>query len=88
MAFKQKQEPFKSTAGNDYTFQRVLPSVWARESDKFTDKNGKMLNEKAMPKILEHVVVEPSGLEMDDFESWGELEEVALAAFQFQRKRK
>lgn len=86
--FKPRQEEFTSEAGNKYTFQTVLPSKWAQIADQITDKNGKLLNTKAMPSVLEHVVVVPSGLKMDDFEDWAELEEVATAAFRFQRSRK
>ncbi|MFA1738009.1 hypothetical protein [Lysinibacillus fusiformis] len=38
-----------------------------------------------MPQMLEHVVVVPNGLKMDDFESWEELEEVTNEAFSFLR---
>lgn len=86
MGFKPKQKEFKSESGNKYTFQSVLPSVWARTVDRITDKHGKLLNEQAMPAMLEHVVVEPAGLKMDDFESWAELEEVTTAAFRFQQR--
>lgn len=86
--FKPRQEEFTSEAGNKYTFQTVLPSVWARVADQITDKNGKLLNVKAMPAVLEHVVAAPAGLSMDDFEDWAELEEVATEAFRFQRSRK
>jgi hypothetical protein len=88
MAFKPKQKEFTSEAGNKYTFQSVLPSVWARTVDRITDKHGKLLNEQAMPAMLEHVVAEPAGLKMDDFESWAELEEVTTAAFRFQQQGK
>jgi hypothetical protein len=88
MAFKPKQEEFTSEYGNKYTFQTVLPSKWAQVVDQITDKHGKLLNTKAMPAMLEHVVVVPAGLKMDDFEDWAELEEVTTAAFRFQQKRK
>ena len=88
MAFAPKTKEFKSEAGNEYLFQTVLPSVWARTIDRITDKNGKLLNEHAMQAMLDHVVVQPQGLKMDDFESWGELEEVTQAAFMFQQRGK
>lgn len=86
--FKPRQEEFTSEAGNKYTLQSVLPSKWAQIVDGITDKNGKLLNSKAMPAMLEHVVVQPNGLKMDDFEDWQELEEVTTAAFRFQQRRK
>jgi hypothetical protein len=84
--FKPKTKEFKSEAGIKYTFQSVLPSKWAQIVDGITDKHGKLLNAKAMPTMLEHVVVQPGGLKLDDFESWSELEEVTTAAFRFQQR--
>jgi hypothetical protein len=88
MAFKPKTKEFTSEAGNKYTLQSVLPSVWARTVDRITDKHGKLLNQHAMPAMLENVVAAPAGLKMDDFESWSELEEVTTAAFRFQQHGK
>lgn len=85
MGFKPRQEEHTSEAGNKYTFQTVLPSKWAQIADQITDKNGKLLNAKAMPAVLDHVVAVPAGLTMDDFEDWAELEEVVMAGFRFQR---
>ncbi|MEK5070704.1 hypothetical protein [Sporosarcina sp. FSL K6-1508] len=87
MGFKPRQEDFTSEAGNKYTFQTVLPSVWAKIADQITDKHGKLLNVKAMPAILDNIVAVPGGLKMDDFTDWGELEEVVEAGFRFQRGR-
>lgn len=89
MAFKPKTTEYTSTeGGNKYTFQTVLPSVWAKVEDKITDKGGKLLLSVAMPEMLGKVVVSPQGLTMDDFESWVELEEVVMAAYKFQRTGK
>lgn len=89
MAFKPKTKEYTSLEGNNqYTFQTVLPSVWAKIEDKITDKGGKLLLSVAMPEMLDKVVVAPSGLQLDDFESWAELEEVTMAAYKFQRKGK
>lgn len=88
MAFKTRQEEFTSESGEKYTFQTVTPSHWANIVDRITDKNGKLLNSLAMPAMLDNVVAIPTGLKMDDFEDWVELEEVTSAAFQFQQRRK
>ncbi|UUV27058.1 MULTISPECIES: hypothetical protein [Lysinibacillus] len=89
MAFKPKTKEYTSLEGNNqYTFQTVLPSVWAKIEDKITDKGGKLLLSVAMPEMLDKVVVAPSGLRLDDFESWAELEEVTMAAYKFQRQGK
>lgn len=87
MAYKAQTKEFKSEEGNSFTFQTVPNSKQAEILDKGTDFNGKVLNAKMMPLMLENVVVVPSGLKMDDFDTWGELEEVTNAAFSFLRKR-
>lgn len=86
--FKPKTKEFTSGTGKKYTFQTVLPSKWANIVDTITDKHGKLLNAKAMPSMLDHVIVQPSGLKMDDFEEWSELEEVTTEAFRFQQRGK
>ena len=83
--YKPKTKEYMSEKGNTFTFQTVLPCTWAEIMDRLTDKNGKILFSKSMPEMLKHVVVQPQGLKMDDFETWEELEEVTQAAFQFQR---
>lgn len=85
--FKPRQKEFTSEAGNKYTLQSVVPSQWAALLDRITDRYGKLLNTKAMPEMLEHVVVQPAGLKMDDFEDWAELEEVTTEAMRFQQNR-
>lgn len=86
--FKPQTKEFTSEVGNQYTFQTVLPSVWAKIEDKITDKGGKLLLSVAFPELLEKVVAVPPGLKMDDFGTWAELEEVTMSAYQFQRKGK
>lgn len=86
MAFKPKQKQFTSKEGNEYTFQNVQNSKQAEILDEGTAPSGKVLNAKMMPLMLEHVVVVPNSLTMDDFETWSELEEVTNAAFTFLRK--
>jgi len=88
MAFTPKTKEFTSKEGNEYTFQNVPNSKQAEILDKGTDSNGKILNAQMMPLMLEHVVVVPNGLTMDEFETWGELEGVTNAAFSFLRTGK
>jgi hypothetical protein len=88
MPFEPRQEKYTSASGKEYVFQSVYPSKWAEILDQITDQYGKLLNTKAIPAMLENVVVQPSGLKMDDFEDWAELEEVTQAAFLFQQGRK
>lgn len=88
MAFTPKTKEFTSKAGNQYTFQNVPNSKQAEILDEGTDFNGKVLNSKMMPLMLENVVVVPNGLKMDEFDTWTELEEVTNAAFSFLRTGK
>lgn len=83
--YKPQTKDYVSKAGNEFKFQTVLPSKWAQIMDQITDKHGKIVFSKSMPKMLETVIVQPQGLKMDDFETWVELEEVTEAAFLFQR---
>lgn len=86
MAYTPKTKEFESKAKNKYTFQTVMNSKMAEILDEGTNSVGKMMNTKMMPLMLEHVVVQPAGLTMDDFESWAELEEVTAAAYTFLQK--
>lgn len=83
MAFQAKTKEYTSKAGNKYTFQNVMNSKQAEIIDVGTDLGGKILGAKMMPLMLEHVVVSPSGLSMDDFDTWTELDEVTSKAFSF-----
>lgn len=85
MAFQAKTKEYESKAGNKYTFQNVMNSKQAEIMDEGTNAVGKVLNTKMMPLMLQHVVVTPAGLTIDDFETWAELEEVTNAAFSFLR---
>lgn len=83
MAFTPKSKDFTSKEENTYKFQSVMNSVQAKIWDEGTNDNGGIINSKMMPLLLEHIVVEPAGLTMDDFDSWGELSEVTGAALTF-----
>ena len=83
MAFTPKTKELKSKEGNEYKFQSVMNSIQAKIWDEGTNDNGGFINTKMMPLMLEHIVVEPAGLTMDDFDTWGELSEVTGAALTF-----
>ncbi|MFF5994282.1 hypothetical protein AAGS61_05945 [Lysinibacillus sp. KU-BSD001] len=85
MAYTPKTKEFTSKAGNKYTFQTVMNSKTAEIIDEGTGPQGKVLNHKMIPLMLEHVVVTPAGLTMDEFDTWTELEEVSNEAFRFLR---
>ena len=85
MAFTAKTKDFNSKKGNAYKFQTVMNSVQAQIWDNGTNDAGVTLNAKMMPLLLEHIVVQPSGLTMDDFDTWDELVEVTNAAASFLR---
>lgn len=83
MAFQAKTKEYTSKAGNKYTFQNVMNSKQAAIIDEGTGLGGKVINVKMMPLMLQHVVVSPQGLTMDDFDTWAELEEVTSEAITF-----
>lgn len=82
MAFTPKQEQYKSKAGNEYTFQTVPNSKHAEIMDDVVVA-GDLKTSRIMKNMLEHVIVVPGGLTMDDFDSWTELDEVTGAAYKF-----
>lgn len=82
MAFTPKQEQYKSKAGNDYTFQNVPNSKHAEIMDDIV-VGGDLKTSRIMKNMLEHVIVQPQGLTMDDFDDWNELDEVTGAAYKF-----
>lgn len=88
MAYTPKTKEYISKAGNKYTFQTVMNSTQAVIWDNGTGPEGQILNAKMMPLLLEHIVVEPSGLTMDDFGDWTELTEVTNEALTFLQKGK
>jgi hypothetical protein len=84
-----RQKNYTSKSGNEYVFQKVLPSVWLEAMDDVVE-NGQPKRALLYPMILQNVVVVPGGLKVDDFETNGrngypELEEVAKAALSFQQ---
>ena len=85
MAFQLKQKEFKSKKGNKYVFQTVPNSKYLEIMDETTTLEGKPLLSKLYAAVLEHIVVQPSGLTADDFNSFQELQEVCEAALTFQQ---
>ena len=68
--------------GKEYTFQKLSAREWIRLRKRCT-KNNNFDEEKFIDELLEHVVVDPK-ITMDDFEDYGELEEVVAEATNFQ----
>lgn len=85
MSFKPKQKEFKTKKGNKFIFQTVSNSKYLEIMDEATTTEGKPLLSKLYAAVLEHIVVQPSGLTVDDFESFKELQEVCEAALTFQQ---
>lgn len=87
---KDRTKDFTSSYGNQFKFQRVLPSQWLDTMDD-CNETGVINRSKLYKAIFENVVVVPSGLKVDDFEimdeynGYGEMEEVAKAAMKFQQ---
>jgi len=84
MAFQPKQKEFKSKSGQKYVFQTIPNSKYLEIMDTSTTAEGKVLVSKMYAAVLEHIVVQPGGLTVDDFDSMKELQEVCEAALTFQ----
>lgn len=83
---KPRQKEFTTTKGNKFTFQSVPNSTYLEMTDESIKPDGNPAISKLYPKLLEHVVVQPAGLSVDDFNDFGELREVCEAALTFQQK--
>lgn len=66
----------------EYTFQKISPREWMRLR-KRCSKNGVLDDEKFADEVLEHIVIEPK-VKLDDFEDYGEVEDLVSAAVNFQ----
>ena len=85
MSDKQKQVEVN---GNDYTLQKIPPREWVRLRERTKDRMGRINEENFISEILKHVVVDPPGLKMDDFEEYWEVEEVVQEAVSFLQGRR
>lgn len=83
MAENKNTKEFTSSQGNKYTFQKVMPSEWIDVMDE-VENNKESQRRTLYTKTLENIVVQPK-VTLDDFEDYGELEEVVQAANRFQR---
>lgn len=87
---KDRSKSYTSKYGNEFKLQRVLPSQWLEIMDD-CNETGVVNRSKLYKAIFENVVVVPSGLKVDDFETmdeyngYGEMEEVAREAIKFQQ---
>ena len=72
-----------TVGGKKYTLQKVKPTTWLTILDDVQASEGKG-NLVMYGKVLENIVVSPK-MEIDDFESFAELEEVVKTAIRFQR---
>lgn len=70
----------KEIMGTKYTAQFAGMSVPLKMADQCSDKNGNASSEKTTQFLLDHVIVEPSGLTPDCFESMEEMSEVIAFA--------
>ena len=65
----------KEINGVKYTAQFAGSGMGLRAKDASNDENGNVLTEKLATFILDNVIVEPQGLDVDSFESLDELNE-------------
>lgn len=83
---KPKQKEFITSRGNKFVFQSVPNSKYLEIMDDSVVKdNGQPSISILYPQMLEHVVVQPGGLSVDDFDDFAELREVCEAALKFQQ---
>ena len=68
--------------GVEYTLKKIPPREWARLRDRCKNRFGNIIEEKFLEEVLEHLVVNPKK-SIDDFDDWGECQEVANAAIEF-----
>lgn len=84
-----RTKQFTSSFGNEYTFQRLLPSGWLNLIDGIRENGNKNID--LYQAILSQIVVVPGSMNVDDFEleskygGYAELEEVVAAAKNFQQ---
>ena len=83
---KPKQKEFESTAKNKFVFQTVPNSKYLEIMDDSVKADGNPAISKLYPAMLEHIVVQPNGLTVDDFDDFSELREVCEAALSFQQE--
>lgn len=66
----------KEINGTNYTAQFAGSGMGLRAKDASNDENGNVLTEKLAQYILDNVITEPKGLDVDSFDSLEELNEV------------
>jgi len=62
--------------GKMYKLQHPGVRWYMRNTDECRNNAGVLLVERYAQNLLDHVVVDPAGLKLDDFESVSELEEL------------
>lgn len=72
---------FVSKAGNKFKLQKVTPTQWLDILDEAEEGKGK--RRKMYAAVLENIVVQPQ-MSLDDFDDFGELDEVVAEAIRFQ----
>jgi hypothetical protein len=69
----------------DYKLQKVDNESWYDMKERATPKGKNSFSEKLLAKeVLEHIVVVPPNLTMNDFDELQDLEELVNMAIQFQ----
>lgn len=72
--------------GKEYTFQRlpVLQAFELREEWKrASEVNGTTITQEMYPRLLEHIVIKPKNLKLEEFETIVELDKVCMTALAF-----
>ncbi|MEK4026294.1 hypothetical protein ABZ756_13790 [Mammaliicoccus sciuri] len=68
----------------EFTLQKVFPVEWLKIRDRCKNKFGVPSEEKTYKEVLAHIVVSPK-MKIEDFDDWGELDELVKEAVNFQQ---
>lgn len=73
---KQAKTATKTIRGKTYKLQHPGVMWYLQNTDRSRDQNGVLQTATYVQNLLDHVVTDPQGLKVDDFESVDELMEV------------
>lgn len=83
----KNQKDFTSKSGKEYKFQKVAPVDWLDILDEVEDGDKKGQRRRLYGAVLENVVVQPK-MKAEDFEDFGEMDEVVTEAIRFQQGKR
>lgn len=85
-AKSNNQKEYTSKAGTKYVFQKVKPIDWLDIMDQCQDEQGKRSQKLLYKGVVENIIVNPQS-KLEDWEDFGELDEVVTQAIRFQQNK-